>query len=324
MKRRALLMIPVLLVGGWLLAEPLLVRQARVQIAEIAELSVTGIKAQPGTDRLGLYLEGIAWDDGLRFLDMPALDLWVTPLTPTTIRATLPDTVTYGDRMGATNLAATEGRASLRLWPFGGEVSFAAVDVGSLSLDGQPLTGKGNVSARLANIGDGPGQAVSSYDLDLAVSQPGDAGPLLQGKAQVWLDGKLDAAAASQAVPPRVLGVSTEGMEIGGAGFAGRIAGRVTADAEGLAEGQVAIYSRDAAPLIDAAIDAGILSQNIRVLANTMLNRIGHMDFASGADTGFPAAAEGELRLPVEFRDGRMFLGTIEVGPAFRLADPAS
>lgn len=325
MKRLALLLLlPAALIGAWIGAEPLLVRQVTSQIAAQPDLKVTQIAAQPDVDRLGLHLEGIAWDDGTRWLDLPVLDLWLTPLSPTTIRADLPDQVTFGDGMGATNLAATDGRAALRLWPFGGEVSYAAIDLAALLMDGQPLTGTGHVTAHLADLEGGPAQAVSSYDLTADVAQPGDAGPLVQGKAQVWLDRKLDASATAEPVPPRLLGLSTEGLEIGGAGFAGRIVGRVSADADGLAAGQIAIYSRDAERLIDTAIDAGMLSPNIRVLANTMLNRIGHMDFASAPVTDFPPAEDDELRLPVELRDGRMYLGTIEIGPAFRLAEPVA
>lgn len=297
----------VLAVGGlWFAAEPLLVAQARRHV------QADSIASQPGWGRLGLALSGAVLQTQAGPLGLPRLDLWVTPLTPTTLRADLPETAVLDAPTGRRQIGMEDADATVTLSPFGA-ARRASASFAALALDGAPLSGRGTVTARAVaddRIGGHPFQV--QIDLpDLRLPQARSA----TGGLRLWLD---RAPGLATQTPPAVLGVMAEGLKIDTGGFTVRLVGQLSKDAEGLAQGRVALYGSDAAAMLDRAIEAGSIPPKVRLLARAMLNRVGQMDFAdNGADwPPMPPAPTGQVRIPLEIRGGRMFLGTIEIGSA--------
>lgn len=302
---RLILLITLTLAGIWSAAEPLLLSQARRQV------QAERIGPQPGWSRLGLALSGVTVPTEAGQLELPTLDLWITPTAPLTLRAELPKTVFLDGRAGRQRIGMDDPAAAVTLSPLG-KVRQASASFAALSLDGGSLSGQGSVTARA--VAD---ERITGHPYQLQVELPELRLPQLasaKGGLRLWLDRPL--GVTTQA-PPAVLGIMTKDLEIDAGAFSLRLVGQLSKGADGLAQGRVALYSSDAAAMLDAAIEAGLMPPNVRLLARAMLNRIGGMDFAdNGGEQPMPPAPEGQIRIPVEMRDGRMYLGTIEIGSA--------
>lgn len=320
-----LLMLVAVIAAGWFAAEPWLVTQAERRIAARPDLSAGRLARMPDLGRLGLRAGDVEWRGGGVTASVPALDLWIAPTAPTTLNAVLPQQMQLRDDRRQMVLGVDEGQAALRP-SLGGQVRMARVGFAGLTLDDRPVAGAGRVTAQLADADDRPG-AVSAYDLDLAMAPIAgfDTMPGLAGQARVWLDRRLGADWAASGQAPRPTGLRTQGLTITTNDLRARVMADIATDADGRASGRLAIYTTDAGAVMDMAIAAGLLPPNVRVLARTMLNRIGTMPFATEPapeEMAFPDPADGELRLPVQARDGRLFLGAIEIGSAPVLALP--
>lgn len=303
---RLLAIIALALAGVWFAAEPLLVAQARRHV------QADGIAPQPGWGRLGLALSGATLPTRAGPLVLPGLDLWVTPLAPTTLRAELPAAAFLDAPAGRRQIGMEDAVAAVTLSPLGAARQ-ASASFAALALDGAPLSGQGAVTAR--RVAD---DRLSGHPFQVRIDLPDLRLPQARsatGGLRLWLD---RAPGLATQAPPAVLGVMTEGLEIDTGGFTMRLAGQLSKGADGLAQGRVALYSGDAAAMLDTAIGAGLIPPNVRLLARAMLNRIGQMDFASGGEEWpvMPPAAQGQVRIPLEMRGGRMYLGTIEIGAA--------
>ncbi len=312
--------------AGWFWVEPWLVTQAERRIAARTDLSAGALAPMPGVGRLGLRATDVEWHGRGITAVMPAMDLWVAPTTPTTLNAVLPQQMQLRSDRGNLVLGVDQGQAALRPSIFGGQVQMARVSFAGLTLDGRAFAGSGRVTAQAADAADMPG-AASAYDVDLNVDPIAgfDTLPGVAGQARVWLDRALDADWAASGQMPRPIGLQTQGLTITTNDMHARVVADMGTDAQGRASGRMAIYTSDMGAVMERAIAAGLLPQNVRILARTMLNRIGSMPFASPPAPGemtFPDPAEGELRLPVQARDGRLFLGAIEIGSAPMLAAP--
>ncbi|WP_196053504.1 DUF2125 domain-containing protein [Paracoccus lichenicola] len=298
-------MIALALAGLWFAAEPLLVAQARRHV------QADGIAPQPGWGRLGLALTGVTLPTQAGRLELPRLDLWVTPLSPTTLRAGLPETAFWDAPAGRRQVGMEDAAAAVTLSPLGSVVR-ANASFAALALDGAPLSGRGDVTARAVADDRIPGHAFQMriHLPDLRLPQARSA----TGGLRLW----LDRAPGIGTETPAVLGVMTEGFEIDTGRFTVRLVGQLSKGADGLAQGRVALYGSDAAAMLDRAIEEGLVPPKVRLLARGMLNRVGQMDFAGGgADwPSMPPAAQGQVRIPLEMREGRMFLGTVEIGSA--------
>ena len=129
-------------------------------------------------------------------------------------------------------------------------------------------------------------------------------------------------AALASAAPPQVAGLRIDGAELRLGDLSARAVGQLAADAQGRAQGLVALYTRDANGLIEAGAAAGLIPENARRLAGTMLRAVSTMplpETASEETADWPAPAPDELRLPILFSDGRASLGPIPLGPAPQL-----
>ncbi|MDF3606049.1 DUF2125 domain-containing protein [Paracoccus sp. DMF-8] len=165
-------------------------------------------------------------------------------------------------------------------------------------------------------------------------------GPLsLQEKARFWLDGTTAPRALASGVYPAITGLRTGEVALSmGEGLQATVIADLHADAQGRAGGQVMVYSRDASRLLDHVVQLGYLTDGQRRLAMGMLRLISDsIGDATPVDAGrealmtadpaqaqellarqtmFRPAQNGELRLPLKFEDGVMYLGTIALGPA--------
>lgn len=303
---RLLLMIALAIAGLWFAAEPLLVAQARRHV------QADRIDAQPGWGRLGLALSGVRVPTQAGAVELPALDLWVTPLAPKTLRADLPESAVLDSPAGRRQIGMEDAVADMTLSPFGA-INRASASFAALALDGEPLSERGTMIARAVADDRLPGHPFQvQIELpELRLPQVASA----TGGLRLWLD---RAPGIGMQTPPAVLGVMTEGLEIDTGGFAVRLVGQLSKGGDGLVQGRVALYSSDAAAMLDTAIGAGLIPPNVRLLAQAMLNRIAQMDFASGGGEWppMPPAPQGQVRIPLDMREGRMYLGTIEIGAA--------
>lgn len=318
------------LAGGWLGAETMAADRVAMAVAQDPALEAGTVRPLRDPRAIGVSLQEVAWRDPALGVALPWARLSLSPAAPLTARLELPDSgrITQGGR--ALRLGWTAPVARLSVAPLS-RMAFDRLDLraADVSLDDQPLAGVLSLQGRLAPIGgDAPRDARAAYELQLALSglEAGglallglDPGPLpgpfaLRGPLRVWLDGT---PSATGAVAPRMVGWQAEGLELQAGPVALRLTGRLVRDAQGLAEGQLALYSDDSDALIGAAADLGLIPAQARLLLRAGLMQLAQAPLDETLPGPvFPGPAEGELRLPVILRDGQMILGGVPVGPA--------
>lgn len=325
------------LAGLWLGAESWAAQRAAQAIAQSPRIEAAGVTPLRRPQAFGLRLAAPSYGDGRLRLDLPWAELSLAPSAPRTARLSLPSE-------GRLRLAGAEHALALRdpeAWLTLAPLRSMAIEAGQLSardvqLDGQPVAARLEIGARLHRLGhDAPRPAVAAYDMPLRIegaspealallaphlaTLPGDLTVL--GQVRVWLDAAPRLAADAQV--PRPVGFETAGLELISGEVAVRLVGRIVPDAQGRAEGRLALYTRDAGPIIQQLVALGIIPPGAALLARAGLGQIGRADFPEGdaASPGpaIPAAAEGELRLPLSFSDGQVMLGAVPLGPAPRL-----
>ncbi|WP_405404858.1 DUF2125 domain-containing protein [Paracoccus sp. Ld10] len=318
------------LAGGWLGAETLARDRVAALIADDPSLQAASVAPLRDPRRIGIALSEPAWADPALSVSLPWARLYLSPLSPLTARLDLPDggQVTRGGQ--AMQLGLSAPTASMALSPLNGmapnRLDLVARD---LTLDGQPLAQGLSVHASLTGLGaDAPRPARAAYDIDLGLTElqvgglaqlgldPGPIpGPLsVQGSVQVWLDGTPRVTGDTA---PQVVGWQTAGLDLQADQIKLRIIGRLSRDEQGRAEGQVALYSADADAMIGLATGLGLIPAQAGMLLRAGLSQLSQAeldDTLPGPD--FPAAAQGELRLPIIMRDGQLILGGVPVGPA--------
>lgn len=324
------------LAGGWLGAETMAADRVATAVALDPALEAASVRPLRDPRAIGVGLSEVAWRDPALEVALPWARLSLSPAAPLTARLELPETgrITQGGRAMRLDWRAPVARLSLaplsRMAP--DRLELGARDV---ALDGQPLAEALSLQGRLVPIGaDAPREARAAYAVQLSLSgvAPGglallglDPGPLhgpllpgpyaLGGSLRIWLDGTPSVAGAAAA--PRMVGWQAEGLELRAGPLSLRLTGRLARDAQGLAEGQLALYSADSDALIGAAADLGLIPAQARLLLRAGLTQLAQAPLDQtlpGPD--FPDSAEGELRLPVILRDGQVILGGVPVGPA--------
>lgn len=318
--RRLLLWLTVLalLMGGlWLGAEGLLARELRRFAAEAPGLRIGTLHELRHPGRIGVAAVGVALDTPSGRLALPQAQAWVSPLQPTVIRLDLPPSATLDAGAGPVALGLGDARAGLGLRPLaGGEFNRLELRSGPLTLDGAPLAQGLAATARLA---DDNGYDVTLSLDDLAPEALAQPLPLpgrlsLRANGRVWLDRTPSPRTLSPETAPLLTGLRLDGSEITLGRLRARVLGQVHADAQGQAQGVLAVYTPDARPMLDAAAAAGLIPQRVVLLAGAMLTNIAELPLPEGAD--FPAAAAGELRLPLVMAGGKASLGPVTLGPA--------
>ena len=350
-----LLVLACLLGGAWLGGESWLAGRATALVDQRDDLAAARIAPLRDMRRAGILAEQVQIDGQAAgqgaSLMLPRLDLWVPPTAPNDVQASLPDTAQLVLRGATHDLAMQDAGASLRFSPVNGmSVSRAIVRADQFSLDGAPAIAGLHLQADLARMGnDAPRDAGAAYDLTLAVdgfdplalstlglpppALPGQVG--LDGTARLWLTSAPGRGMMrGQGAQPQPVGFRTDGLVLRIGELEARLVGQVVADDQGRASGRLALYSADSRGWLTALSDAGLIPASGVMLGGALLKTLSATPMEPAADPQadkkvnpalarfkqpamtFPEPAEGEVRLPIFLRDGKVFLGTIPIGSA--------
>lgn len=320
----------VLVLAAWFGGETLLAQQARKMIESDPAISADGVAPMRSPTRAGLRISGLRLEDGS--LSLPQLDLWVPPWAPTEFHAALPPQFTAAPEGVALNVTAQDASGSLHFAPTASlALSSLRADSGAISVNGAPVLDHFALTADLAQIGpDAPRAAGAGYAvaLDLtglalpdAPDLP-DTGPVsAKGRAFVWLtDAPARGILSGRGTDVQLVGVeSRDGLVLMLGGLTARVLGRVSADAQGLAEGTALIYTRDAEGFVALAERAGILPAKQAQLARATLANLSKAPLPAG---DWPTPEAGEVQLALQLRGGQIFFGPLALGAAPRLMTP--
>lgn len=322
-----LLVIGGALAAAWLGGETWLAREAARMIADDPRISAAAVTPLREPSRIGLHLADLAVDTPAGPAQLPALDLWAAPTAPTRFHASLPPDMTVPVAGTARRLATTDAGLSVRLSPGSGmAVSHATAQSGPATMDGASLLDGLDLRAALAPLGaDAPRAARARYDVALRLDRL-MTGTLAPG-APAELAAPLSAAGDATLYLTTPLRDGTEPQLVGFAAPHGvtltlgerrlRVSGAVGADAAGRAAGALFVYTAQARDWLQLASDLGMIPGGLVQLVGTAL------DGAAAAEVELPPGitppappADGEIRVPLIFREGRMFLGPLGLGDA--------
>lgn len=314
-----------ILAGLWLGGETLLARQLRKAAAQDPGFQIGAVTELRELRRIGVHLADLRIDRPTGALTLPMAELWLAPSRLTEARLTLPDTATLETAAGPKVLGLSGAGADLRLRPLSGlTLGSMGLHSGAMTLDGAALANGVKVSAELGRLGgDSPQRAIAAYDLDIDLGAL-DANLLtpeldlpgllaLQARGRVWLDRAPSPWTLQPGARPLPVGFRIDDGALTLGKVTAHITGRVQADAEGRAEGELTLSTTDLKPLLQAAANAGLIPKQAVVLAETVAKSLGNR---AGAPEPAADATGPELRLPLKFADGKMHLGPLPLGPA--------
>ncbi len=348
-----LLPLIVLVSGLWYLGEGWLAKRSAEVIAAQPGLTAETVSPLRDWRRIGLHVEGLVYEDPTSGLSLPFADVWVGPLSLTNGRVALPSEADITLNGQPLAVQMQDEQLLLHMSPIH-EMAVKRVSLQSagMGLNGQAALADILVDAKLTGLGhNAPPAAGASYDIDLVLSglnvaalaplglQVPDLPDALggEGRVRVWLtDAPGRGLLSGAAVQPDLVGFQTDGVTLRIGKLSARIVGRVGADAQGRAEGRLALYTSDAPVVLQMGVDAGLIPPAAIKIGHAAIQAIAAISpdkpREDEADSGrilfprrvearraaaqFPEPAEGELRLPIFLRDGRIFLGAIPIGPA--------
>jgi hypothetical protein len=280
----------------------------------------------------GLRLQDIAVSDPAGSLSLPWAEIVISPMRPTTAQLRVSDQgqLTLGGQ--EYDLGLSEFYSKIRLAPMK-RLAPDHIDLmaDTVTLDGNVVIQGMDLELQMDQLGvTAPMAARSVYDAHInlgavqtqILSQIGfDLGPIpdpvtMQGGVRLWLDGTPSVTGDA---PPDVVGWQTSGLTIGAGAMSLRLVGRVVKGQDGLAEGQLAIYTADATAIIDQASQLGLIPPQVRMLLGAGLGQLSKTAIdpdIEGPD--FPEPSDGQLRLPVVLKNGQIFLGGLPIGTAPR------
>lgn len=321
----------VVLAGLWLGGETLLARKLSQLAEQDPKLEIGAVTELRDMRQIGVHLADLQVTTPKGALTLPTADLWLSPVHLTTARLTLPDQATLDMGAGPLTLELSDPGASLRLRPLGGmTLGSADVTAGPMKVDGASLADGLHVSAELGRLGhDSPLGAMAAYDLKIDIEgfDPKRIAPEItlpgalqfEGSGRVWLDSAPGPRTLAPETRPALVGLRIDQAELTLGDLGVSINGRLEADAEGRAKGELTLATEDIGPFLQAAASAGLIPEQAVVLAGAVWQKLATRDDAtkSGDATPTKAKAKGpRLRLPVTFADGKMHLGPLPLGPA--------
>ncbi len=337
MRRLSILAILLILILGglWLGGETLLARELRKISEKDPKVEIGTVTELRELQRIGLHLDDLDVQTSAGLLSLPMTELWLSPVHLTEGRLTLPTEAVLNTPAGPRALGLGNADASLRLRPLSGlTLGSLALNSGAMTIDGTALAKGVRVSAELGRLGHGaPLGALAAYDLDIDIDDldPSLLAPEIQlpgalqftAKGRVWLDSAPGPRTLAPETRPALVGLQILEAELRLGEVGTQITGRLQADALGRAEGELALSTRDIKPLLQAAAGAGLISENLATLAETVWKKLAtRRDKAAAQDSAADASPEPapdmapELRLPLSFSNGKMHLGPLPLGPA--------
>ena len=309
-------------VAAWVGAEDYVARRMRAALDDMPRARAGAVLPLRDPTQWGMRLQEVEWAGQRAGLTMDWAQVSVAPLDPFRLRMAVPDAMrlTVAGRSVPLELTDPEGAVDFaplrRMAP-----AHALMRAGAVTSDGVSMLAGGRIDARLAQIDPAaPMTTLAAYDIDLdldalepaALALAGlpvpDAPISVAGQAQLWLDGTPGPLSRRA---PRPTGFRSDGVTIALGAAEARVIGQVGHDAEGRAEGQVAVYTADADAFLDQAVALGLMDGSARMILGAGLRNI-----AGGGATDFPEPAAGELRLLMGFEGGRTTLGGMPIGPA--------
>lgn len=329
-----ILAILMLLAGGtvagvWLGGETWLARQAQEMIAGDPRINAASVTPLREIDRIGLNLTDVEIATPAGQAVLPLLELWAVPTLPTRFHAALPPAMTlplFGRGLAVT---AEDAVLSLRVSPGSGmAISQMTAGSGPVTVEGRPLLSALDAQAKLVAMGAlAPRTARAAYDISgdlrdltgtgLLPLPPALGGQAIsvQGGVRVFLTAPF--RQSEDAAPPQLVGLTSDGVTLALGEQSLRLAGTVSAGPDGRAQGAAFIYTADPRALTDLLGELGLIPQLMAPLAGTAMEQVAQteIELPPGIPAP-PAPAQGESRIPLVFRDGRMFLGPIAIGDA--------
>ncbi|WP_378942694.1 DUF2125 domain-containing protein [Paracoccus sp. R86501] len=317
-------------VGLWAGGETLASRRVAELIAGDPALQAASVQPLRDPPDFGLRIEAPSFSDPVGGLSLPWAVVRMSPAAPTTAHLILPNDgqMTIA---GQTHVLGLDGpHAMIRLAPLK-RLAPDHIDIMAdrITLDGTPVIEGLDLELQMSRLGsDAPLVARASYDAHLGLGAvqtallsqmglnlQGIPDPVsVSGSILLWLDGTP--SVRGQATPS-IVGWQTSGLTIGAGAMSLRVVGRVVRDKDGLAEGQVAIYTADAQQIIDQASDMGLIPPSTRMLLRAGLGQLARAQIdAEMPGPDYPEPANGQVRLPVQMIEGQIRLGGIPIGPA--------
>lgn len=338
MMRRLLILLVVfaLLLGGlWLGGENLLASKIRQVAGQNPAVQLNAVRELRDPGRIGVRLSDLQVAAPQGAASLPSLELWVTLAHLTRGNVALPPQLQVTTQTGSITLETTDAVASLGLRPLSGlSVGKTVVQSGPLKLNGMALANGLRIDADLGRLGHAsPQAAIAAYDISAQVdgldptlfvpTLPRQLG-LMQFTAngRVWLNKRLQPANMQPGMRPSLVGLKLDTAQLSLGPVQARIMGMLQPDAQGMTSGSIAIYTGDGRHLLEIAAQAGLIPQQAVNLAVAMLDKISLLKPThEGQDPMqagfvFPDPAQGEIRLPLNFGDGKVSLGPIPLGPA--------
>lgn len=322
-----LIVLALVLGGLWLGAESLAAQQLRRIAAAQPAAKLETVQELRDPRRLGVRALAVEMQTDLGRVELSQAELWLSPLRPSELRLALPPRAVLDPGSGPLDLGLGDAAARLRVQPLNGlAMASARIEAGPLTVEGAALATRLRADAVRRDLdADAPAGAAAAYDLDISLDdlEPGLFATLplpgrlsLAATGRVWLDALPRPATLDPDRSPLPVGLRLDDAELRLGAVQARILGRIEADAQGRARGRLVVYTSDAESLLQAAATAGLIPPRVVVLAGTMLKNISDLPLPEDAGLRFPPAAKGELRLPLNFADGRMSLGPMVLGPA--------
>jgi hypothetical protein len=293
-------------------------------------VQASSVQAMRQPPDFGIRLQDIVINDPSAAVAFPWAEIVMSPMTPTVAQLRLPDQGQLKIGGQDYDLGLSGMYSKIRLAPMK-RLAPDHIDLmaDAVTLDGQVVVQALDVDLQMGRLSaNAPLVARAVYDayvnlgaiqMQMLAQLGVDLGPIpdpvtMNGTVRLWLDGT---PSVTEQRPPNVVGWQTEGLTVGAGPMSLRLVGRVARGADGLAEGQMAIYTSDAKAIIDQAADLDLIPQQLRLLLNVGLGQLAKAAIdpdIEGPD--FPEATNGQMRIPVLLKDGQIFLGGIAVGAA--------
>lgn len=328
--------------AGWYAASSFMTREVARLVSTQPQIDAAEITPIRKPQWIGTVLRDAKLSQDQMDLRIPQLQLRVPLTRPNEAQVQFTELeLTQGARQHL--LQSSDTVARVRIAPMNDMAISLVKFLGhDLMLDGQKLAPLADLALELDNLGLGaPKAARSAYNLSAqldglalpvlaqlgSVAAPDAPEVTLNAQAQLWFDSVLSPERLQSPEAPRLLGLQSNGTTIKLRDMTLRIVGRVDADDQDRASGQIAIYTKDAHPILDMLVETGVVPPKSVGFIQNLLREYARVssDITAGATEGIaglpgmPLPGENELRIVLNFRGGMMRVGPLPIGPAPRL-----
>lgn len=303
-------------------------RRAAGWVAEAQDISVGGFPYRIDTTIAGLQLANPA---GGWTWDAPEFRLHALAYKPNHLIAVWPKEQSFATLLGRARILSQDMRGSIVVEPslrLG--LDRARIEMEGLRITGDPGDwaiglGRGQLALRQAEPAEGAAPKPNAYDVAFTaetLSLPEDwiafdrtgvldqAIALARIRATAVFDRPLDRLAVEE-TPPLIRTLTIDDMTFTWGRLDLRGRGKLKADAEGFADGQLDLRARNWREMVDVAEQSGALNAGVASALRGGLGLIARL----GGD-------RDSIEVPLAFSGGSARLGPIPIGPAPRFHTP--